>query len=243
MKDFGFVEVPESALKITDKCGLSFLARGAGLCCATANAKFSSGVHYFEVSVDQAQHGGNNVWIGITEAVQGAEQQGLVGWGIQNFRVVKDMNNNVTRTYGYHFGSGSKIGVLVDVNRERIEFFFEGESLGNAFVHSLELGNRTLCPVVGIKGDATRVTLLPHQTFSTCGLSSQRALHNLTQTMDILRYLDEGKDLPKEFISETFNYWKRWANGREYWITLKNGIEVVVDISDEGCKGISNQIA
>lgn len=75
-----------------------------------------------QVNIDHAQHGGNNIWIGVTETpAAGSEQiSSLTGWGIQNFRVVKDMVNNVTRTYGYHFGSGCKIGVLVDVNRERM---------------------------------------------------------------------------------------------------------------------------
>lgn len=123
MQDCEFPEVPaDSALKVTSKTTLSFAARGAGLCCSTARANFSSGAHYFEVSIDQAQHGGNNVWVGVTETPNAGSEQysSLTGWGIQNFRVVKDMINNVTRTYGYHFGSGSKIGVFIDVHRERI---------------------------------------------------------------------------------------------------------------------------
>eukprot|EP01127_Copromyxa_protea_P016192 TRINITY_DN4774_c0_g1_i1.p1 TRINITY_DN4774_c0_g1~~TRINITY_DN4774_c0_g1_i1.p1 ORF type:complete len:3370 (-),score=764.10 TRINITY_DN4774_c0_g1_i1:441-9626(-) len=238
MVDFGFLSNESLPLQISDdKRTLSFATRTSGICSALTNVSFRSGIHYFEVNIDSAQHGGNNVWIGVAESnAVGEELIGLAGWGIQNFRVVKDMINNVTRTYGYHFGSGSKIGVLVDMNRERMDFFFNGENLGNAFVHSVEFANRTLSPVVGIKGENTRVSLIPGQTFSSVGLSSQRAFQNLTEAMHGLKKLHEREELPSSFVSRVFQFWKSWSKGREYHVTLKTGIEISVDISDEALK-------
>jgi hypothetical protein len=117
------------------------------------------------------------------------------------------------------------------------EFFFNGETLGNAFVHHLDFGTRNLSPVIGIKGDQTRLSLLPWQTFSHTGLSSQRALYELSTSLDALRRISEGQDLPSSFVSSVFQYWKRWAKGREYRVTLKTGLEIAVDISEEACKG------
>lgn len=118
------------------------------------------------------------------------------------------------------------------------EFFFNGEALGNAFVHQMELGTHLLSPVVGIKGDQTKVTLLPEQSFSSAGLSSQRAISNLTISMDALKRIDAYQELPTSFVSLVFSYWKRWKKGREYWVKLKSGVDITVDISEEGCKGM-----
>lgn len=55
--------------------------------------------------------------------------------------------------------------------------------------------------------------------------------------MDALARVDSQADLPTSFVSEAFAFWKKWKKRREYWVTLKSGMEIAIDISDAACKG------
>lgn len=86
---------------------------------AVGTVGFSSGVHFWEVHVNSAEHGG--VFIGVTPkpTKDFADYNSVVnrwsGWGFVNFRAT--VHKSTERVYGEFFNVGDIIGVKLDMDQ------------------------------------------------------------------------------------------------------------------------------
>uniref|UniRef100_A0A7S2WL07 HECT domain-containing protein n=1 Tax=Rhizochromulina marina TaxID=1034831 RepID=A0A7S2WL07_9STRA len=133
---------------------------------------FSSGVHYWEVRVEVADHG--SVFIGVAEkAKPGSSKQKRLsrwqGWGFVNYRAT--LHGSTERVYGEHFQANDTIGVRLDMDHGRVSFYLDGMKYGEHIVSDLgpafdgiaanraRLQPRTLWPVIGLRRPMDRVVV------------------------------------------------------------------------------------
>ena len=79
-------------------------------------------------------------------------------WGFLNIRRVKDCYADKTRIYGRNFGTGDRVGVLVNFHDDTISYFVNDAPLGHAFVHQLKIAGRELIPVLGVRESGTKIS-------------------------------------------------------------------------------------
>jgi len=107
---------------------------------------FSSGVHYFEVQVENAGADYGSVFIGVAEKPPGVYAAGtqhsyLKRWdrvpasfGYVNFRATLETHaahgQGNEQIYGEFYGTGDTVGVCVDMDRGILSFFLDGIKYG-----------------------------------------------------------------------------------------------------------------
>lgn len=170
-------EVKNDGREVT---GRSSSGGGGEMAMALADVGFSSGVHYWEVSVDQVDMQSGTVMVGVAEKPADAMQcNRWRGWSFVSFRATcHDMHEAV---YGDFFNNGDVVGVRLDCERGVLSFFLDGAKFGQHVV--VDLGQafpglrgdggglrrpRTLYPCVGIKRTSDKVTLLPKYLTQPC---------------------------------------------------------------------------
>jgi len=124
---------------------------------AFGNVGFTKGVHYWEVKLEKAEIG--SVYIGVAEkpgststASQassfGFESQPRLnrwlGWGFVNFRAT--YTAGAERVYGAHCHSGDTVGVLLDCDAGRINYFIDGVKYGEHILNDLGCAFENVSP-------------------------------------------------------------------------------------------------
>ncbi|GAB9470558.1 Hect e3 ubiquitin ligase [Globisporangium polare] len=165
---------------------------------ALATVGFTTGIHYWEVRVDQAEFG--SVFIGVCEKAGPPGSQAALssrlnrwhGWGFVNFRAT--YHNSTERIYGDHFNAGDTIGVKLDMEQGKLAFFMDGIKFGEHIVADLgvafenikgERASKTLYPCIGMRKSGDRVTL-NEKWISVPGISARQTL---VDAMDVSRSL------------------------------------------------------
>ena len=161
-----------SALSVSkDNFIVTNVKGGKGLC--FGHIGFSSGVHYWEFKIEQADSG--YVFLGVAERPLDAEPSNLNKWfgcGMVSNRTAFNLlhRNSGSIVYGEHFHTGDIVGVQLDMNRGRIAFFLDGMKYGEHLLVAMGDAFDTLCspdkgktlvlyPVVGLQRSQDRVAL------------------------------------------------------------------------------------
>ena len=134
---------------------------------------FSSGVHYWEFKIEQADSG--FAFLGVAERPLDLEPSNLNKWfgcGMVSNRTAFNLlhKSSGSIVYGEHFHTGDVVGVHLDMNRGRLAFFLDGMkygehlliAMGEAFddLHGSDRGRTlTLYPIVGLQRIQDRVAL------------------------------------------------------------------------------------
>lgn len=235
---------------------------GEGKCCAFASVGFSSGVHYWELKIEQCELG--NIFVGVAE--KPPRDQGppnfkrWQGYGFVNMRLsFRNTGSNLSgeKVYGDLFQTGDTVGVLLDMNRGRLSFFLDamkyGEhmliDLGEAFDgltngSSHRVHPKTYYPVVGFKRAGDRVTITPRWLSSTGHYNSYQEFKNISRAWNLLSsWSDErpsttpqGKDL--WIYREAWRDWLRWKSNRYMKVRPRcHALNLLVglDISPRAC--------
>ncbi|TYZ67026.1 hypothetical protein PybrP1_011696 [[Pythium] brassicae (nom. inval.)] len=236
---------------------------------ALATVGFTTGVHYWEVRVDQAEFG--SVFIGVCEKAGPPGSQAALssrlnrwhGWGFVNFRAT--YHNSTERIYGDHFNAGDTIGVRLDMEQGKLSFFMDGIKFGEHIVADLgvafenvkgERGAKTLFPCIGMRKGGDRVTL-NEKWISMPGVSPRQVL---TDAMDVSRALHawyaavarektaaaassgsgSSVALPESLLRESWADWKRWRENRWQRFPVRpRGVLVDFDTSPAACIRVS----
>jgi hypothetical protein len=242
---------------------------GEGKCCAFGSVGFSSGVHYWELKIEQCELG--NIFIGVAE--KPPREQGppnfkrWQGYGFVNLRLsFRNTGSNLTgeKVYGDLFQTGDTVGVLLDMNRGRLSFFLDamkyGEhmliDLGEAFDgltngSSHKVQPKTYYPVVGFKRAGDRVTITPRWVSSTGHYNMYQELKNVSRAWNLLSSWSEarpstmpqGKDL--WIYREAWRDWLRWKSNRFMKVRPRcHALNLLVglDISPRACVDASIRI-
>jgi hypothetical protein len=135
---------------------------------------FSKGVHYWEVHVGAADHGGLFIGVCPKPAKDAQDVSSVVsrwsGWGFVNFRAT--MHKSTEKVYGEFFNAGDIIGVKLDMDQGTISFFLDGLRFGEHVLADMGVAyekladqsfsdkvNVVLYPCIGFKKRNDKVSL------------------------------------------------------------------------------------
>ena len=199
------VKVTEGGMVVTGGGGGG--GDGRGLCLGTMG--FSSGVHYWEVSVDAADYASVFVGVACKPKDSGSPQPAYMswrdsgnslnrwgGWGFVNFRATVS-NAGTEHVYGEFFNPGDTIGVKLDMEAGRVSFFIDGmkygehvlSDLGPAFTDSGGVAFRklgTVYPAVGVRRAADKLRLT-HKWLSCPGVPQHRSIADAAWCAQLLQ--------------------------------------------------------
>ncbi|OQR94707.1 HECT E3 ubiquitin ligase [Achlya hypogyna] len=136
-----------------------------------ANTSFTSGVHYWEVTIEACNHG--SVFLGVVapSAYGTPAPDGWGDYGFVSYRV-KWSQNEGEQLYGRYFSAGDTIGIRLDMDRGTLAFLKDGDDfvrgrpavvdMGIAFRFLRSQSSRKVCafsPAFGLSypGDALSV--------------------------------------------------------------------------------------
>jgi len=122
-----------------------------------ADVLWSSGVHYFEVTIDSSD-AKSNIMVGVADpgyvGMDMFMSHNSRGWAISSPSGERH-HNSMSNAYGSAFGKGTVVGVLVDLSTREIRFFVNGTDLGVAFSNL----NGSVSPCISLYGKNDQVTL------------------------------------------------------------------------------------
>ena len=177
---------------------------GSGQACAFGSVGFSSGIHYWEFKIEQADVG--SIFLGVAEkpGAIGSSQTSRfgrwVGSGLANHRASFRSSSRNTgdrlSVYGDHFHTGDTVGVLLDMNRGRISFYLDGLKYGQHTIADLgeafdgltmpgQVRRRTLFPIVGLSKSQDRIAITP-RWLSSIGTSQAEEVHLVGRAHQLL---------------------------------------------------------
>ena len=123
---------------------------------AFGNVGFTKGVHYWEVKLEKADIG--SIYIGVAEKPGGPTGSPVLssgidsqpklnrwlGWGFVNFRAT--YSSGAERVFGAHCHSGDTVGVLLDCDAGRINYFVDGVKYGEHILNDLGCAFENISP-------------------------------------------------------------------------------------------------
>ncbi|OQS07914.1 HECT E3 ubiquitin ligase [Thraustotheca clavata] len=210
---------------------------------------FSTGVHYWELRVDQAEFG--SVFLGVCEKqTKGATVVNLnrwQGWGFVNFRAT--YHNSTERIYGDHFNAGDTIGVCLNMETGKLSFFMDGikygehivTDLGTAF-EGLKHDNqsvRTLYPCIGLRKAGDKVTL-NSKWISSPGVPPALLCHKSMVFSFIVHRLAQSQQqyLPESCITSGWLHYVRWLTQQTLRVQTRGRVYVDLDTSIASCQRV-----
>lgn len=230
--------------------------------CIFGNIGFSSGIHYWEFKIEQADVG--SVFIGVSEKIgmipgipSSCKSGHWTGFGFignrSSFQSNPMTSTERVRSYGDHFMTGDLVGVMLDLNKGRLSFFLDGmkygehilSDLGDAFdnlsTNSSSIIPKVFYPIVGLSRHQDRVTITP-KWFSHAGIHhyEESKLINrawrLLATWKIERQTTAPSDYNMWIYREAWREWRRWMSGRFMRVKTRcKSASILVDISPRMC--------
>eukprot|EP01125_Pyxidicula_operculata_P010976 TRINITY_DN3600_c2_g2_i1.p1 TRINITY_DN3600_c2_g2~~TRINITY_DN3600_c2_g2_i1.p1 ORF type:complete len:3131 (-),score=735.81 TRINITY_DN3600_c2_g2_i1:171-9563(-) len=189
------------------------------------DVQWSSGVHYWEVSVDYSIMGSASAYIGIAN-VNDFKLDGITGIGFMNYRVVYDWRDARNLIYGEFFGTGDVIGMTLDLDRGRISYSINGIDLGTTFYTNKNLIGETWAPILGLKAGVS-LSLLPERTFhlaSPCVDYTCSQLNDVTSFL--LNYKYETIQNSMCFLHESYQDLLQWVKPTHVTCQIKGGFTI-----------------
>jgi hypothetical protein len=229
-------------------------------CCVYGNIGFSSGVHYWEFKIDQADSAGS-IFLGVSEkqppfSKSPPKTDRWYGYGFVNNRAsIRPGHSTISdryNVYGDLFQTGDIVGVMLDMNRGRLSFFLDGTKfgehtiadLGEAFdsLNSTSSTPKVFYPVVGLSKSQDRVAITPRWISST-GIRASDEISNVSKAYSLLYEWNMERSTPSMPNSSTmwiYRYawcdWCRWTSSRFIRIRTRcKAMSICVDVSPKAC--------
>jgi hypothetical protein len=189
----------------------------AGRCLVLGSKGFSSGIHYWEVQVNNSSWG--SVFIGVAPSNEDVNGSGgyIGGWngfGFINYRATQSFGSETL--YGTYYGNNDKIGVLLDMNRGTLSFFKDGEdfNIGKVVVINMGIAYHNLrkttarhsssasssssssvvvYPCFGMKNGGDQLTISNSHWISEKGIAEASPLY-LEKLIKYLKYIQLWKE-------------------------------------------------
>ena len=230
----------------------------SGQGCAFGTIGFSSGVHFWEFKIEQAEIG--SIYLGVSEKpdVRTTRLSRWMGSGFvsnrTSFETASQSIGERVAVYGDHFHTGDIVGVLLDMNKGRLSFFLDGlkygehniSDLGEAFDNLTNPGSvkpKTLFPIVGINRSTDRVTLTP-RWLSSIGANAHEEYLLYKKAWLLLSSWSKERSTQLPFSEHMWIYregwrnWLAWKTGKQMRIRTRckiSSMPVVVDVSPRAC--------
>jgi hypothetical protein len=243
-----------------DRLSVTKSNSGSGQGSAFGSIGFSTGVHYWEFKVEQAEVG--SVFIGVSEKPgppglsSSSKCTRWMGYGFvshrASYRAASTNSSERVAVYGDYFHTGDIIGVLLDMNKGRLSFFLDGmkygehtvADLGEAFdglVSPARVKPKVLYPVVGLSRHQDRVTITP-RWLSSIGCHPEEELRIISRAWRLLaswsidRPTSKPSDMNLWAYRDAWRDWKRWLSGKYLRVRSRcKSSSILVDISPEAC--------
>ncbi|KAF0693119.1 Aste57867_15865 [Aphanomyces stellatus] len=233
-----------STLTVSDDALTVQCTSGEARNLALGTVGFSSGIHYWEIRVDQAEFG--SVFLGVCEKhTKGQASLNLnrwQGWGFVNFRAT--YHNSTERIYGDHFNAGDTIGVCLNMESGKLSFFMDGIKYGEHIVTDLGVAFdglktdrqvKTLYPCIGLRKAGDKVTL-NGKWVSQPGLPPSLLCQDNMELHSILHAWSDEKPLSASFMQACYTFYCRWRTKRYLRVAIRaKGVTIDVDTSVGRC--------